>query len=272
MASSVRVLSAAVLVAVVASTVWLLPATATVVLAAVAAALAGSELALLFRRLGDVPPPAFVGLAAATVAAAFALRGDPSIVAADLLGSALVAAFIATALVALASGPPAPQAMNRPAVVALAMIYLGLPLGAAAWIRVVHGPGVLTWLVAVIALSDSAQYYTGRVLGRRKLAPLVSPAKTVEGAIGGLIAAAAAGAALATYWRPAGVSLVAAAGCAVFLAAFGIAGDLFESLLKRSAGVKDSSTLIPGHGGVLDRIDAYLFAAPVFYLFLRFIE
>ena len=108
----------------------------------------------------------------------------------------------------------------------------------------------------------------GRAFGRRKLAPLVSPAKTIEGALGGLIVAAIAGALLARYLLPMQLSPAAAAGCALLLAGFGIAGDLFESLLKRSAGVKDSSNLIPGHGGILDRIDAYLFAAPVFYFWL----
>jgi len=98
----------------------------------------------------------------------------------------------------------------------------------------------------------------------------VSPAKTVEGAIGGFVAAAAIGAALAGWGLP-GVAPWIAALAALILAGFGIAGDLFESLLKRSAGVKDSSTLIPGHGGLLDRIDSYLFALPMFYLFLRYI-
>src|SRR4030095_1881521 len=120
----------------------------------------------------------------------------------------------------------------------------------------------------VIALSDSAQYYTGRAFGRRKLSPLISPAKTIEGALGGLLVAAHAGALLGPSLLPVPLSLAAAAGCALLLAGFGIAGDLFESLLKRSAGVKDSSNLIPGHGGILDRIDAYLFAAPVFYFWL----
>ena len=106
--------------------------------------------------------------------------------------------------------------------------------------------------------------------GRRKLAPVISPGKTIEGAIGGLIVAPIAGALLGRWAMPE-VFLGAAAVLALGLALFGMAGDLFESLIKRSAGAKDSSSLIPGHGGVLDRIDAYLFAAPVFYLFLRFI-
>jgi phosphatidate cytidylyltransferase len=124
--------------------------------------------------------------------------------------------------------------------------------------------------MGVVAGSDTAQYYTGRALGRRKLAPRVSPGKTIEGAAGGLVAAVAIGAALSSWGLP-GVAWPGAALGALLLALFGIAGDLFESLLKRSAGVKDSSALIPGHGGVLDRIDAYLFTFPMFYLFLRYI-
>jgi len=98
----------------------------------------------------------------------------------------------------------------------------------------------------------------------------VSPAKTIEGAIGGLVAAAIAGFLIGPRVLPE-VSPAVAALVGVALAVAGIAGDLFESLLKRGVGVKDSSALIPGHGGVLDRIDAQLFAAPVFYLLLRYL-
>ena len=122
-----------------------------------------------------------------------------------------------------------------------------------------------------VIVSDTAQYYTGRLFGTRPLAPAISPKKTVEGAVGGFVfgtlllaiaghvvaadadPAAARGARHGVWWRT------------------GIAGDLFESMLKRSAGVKDSSALIPGHGGVLDRIDALLFAAPVYYIVLKYV-
>jgi phosphatidate cytidylyltransferase len=126
------------------------------------------------------------------------------------------------------------------------------------------------FLLAVVALSDSTQYFAGRAFGRRKLAPSISPAKTIEGALGGVVAAAAAGAWLAPMWVI-GTTWVEGLALGLLLCAAGIAGDLFESMLKRSAGVKDSSALIPGHGGVLDRIDAHLFAAPVFVLFLRYL-
>ena len=125
-------------------------------------------------------------------------------------------------------------------------------------------------LLAVIVVSDSAQYYTGRAFGRHLLAPAISPKKTVEGAVGGVIIG---GAAMVfgglRVFPDARVSLLILMAAAVV--AVGIVGDLFESLLKRSAGVKDSSGLIPGHGGVLDRIDSWLFAAPVYYVFVRFI-
>ena len=122
-------------------------------------------------------------------------------------------------------------------------------------------------MLTVIVVSDTAQYYTGRAFGRRPLAPAISPKKTVEGAIGGLVFGTLAMLAGGRCGGSPSAALDARSCSAPRWSRSGIAGDLFESMLKRSAGVKDSSTLIPGHGGVLDRIDALLFAAPVYYMF-----
>jgi phosphatidate cytidylyltransferase len=125
-------------------------------------------------------------------------------------------------------------------------------------------------LLIVIVVSDSAQYYTGRAFGRRPLSPAISPKKTTEGAIGGVVFGTMAMMVGGHYvFAASPLWLLALLGAAISL--LGIVGDLFESLLKRSAGVKDSSNLIPGHGGVLDRIDSWLFAAPVYYVFVRFV-
>ena len=123
--------------------------------------------------------------------------------------------------------------------------------------------------MAIVWIADTAAYFTGRAFGRRKLAPEVSPGKTWEGVYGGLAAVAiyalalvplAAGAGFAGANSPLAVILWIAA--ALALAAISVVGDLCESLLKRQAGVKDSGRLFPGHGGVLDRIDALLAAMP----------
>src|SRR5207244_3420438 len=98
----------------------------------------------------------------------------------------------------------------------------------------------------------------------------ISPKKTIEGAVGGFIFGGLVMAFVGAWWLPS-MPLPLRALLGVTLVALGIAGDLFESMLKRSAGVKDSSDLIPGHGGVLDRIDALLFAAPVYYIVLRYV-
>ena len=121
-----------------------------------------------------------------------------------------------------------------------------------------------------IMVSDTAQFYAGRAFGRHLLAPQVSPKKTVEGAVGGFVFGSATMALAGGWWLP-GVATGMRLLLGLAIVALGIAGDLFESLLKRAAGVKDSSALIPGHGGVLDRIDALLFAAPVYYLVLRYL-
>ena len=267
-----RIVSGVLLIVVVAGTIWWLPWWVTLALAALAAAIGGSELAGLAAHAGVPVSTAFVALAAGASTVMAALPALTSLgFSEDTLTSLLLATMIAAGLLTLASGPPSPGTLTRVGLVGLAPLYVGLPLGAIARTHATVGPAAVTWLVAVIAISDTAQFYTGRLIGRRKLAPLVSPAKTIEGAAGGLLAAAIVGALLASWGM---VDLGAGSGALLgfLLAGFGICGDLFESLLKRSAGVKDSSVLIPGHGGVLDRLDSYLFAGPVFYLFLRFVR
>lgn len=157
--------------------------------------------------------------------------------------------------------------VQQAAVRFLAPWYVGLPLGMLVAVHRVGGSRATLLLLATVVVSDSAQYYTGRMFGRRPLAPSISPKKTVEGAIGGLVfgtlfMALVGPRVLGGAWAP-----LAALGLAIVM--LGICGDLFESSLKRASGLKDSSALIPGHGGVLDRIDALLFATPAFYLFLR---
>jgi phosphatidate cytidylyltransferase len=267
-----RIASAIVLIGILGVTLFVLPPWATLCLAVIAAAAAGSELGGLARAAGAPVPAALAAVSAAVAAAALAVPDFwPGSMSPDALATVVLAATLAAGLIVLGAVPPGPHALIGIGALLLAPFYVGLPLGTLASIRAMCGPKELVWLVAVIAGSDSAQYYTGRALGETRLAPVVSPGKTVEGAIGGLVAAPIIGA-LAAPWALPDTPMYQAGIIALVLAAFGIAGDLFESLLKRSAGMKDSSTLIPGHGGVLDRLDAYLFAGPVFYLLVRYIQ
>ena len=184
----------------------------------------------------------------------------------------LVAALFWLVVVAVVVRYPASAPLLRATPVALAggVVALG-----GAWLALVvlkaatgsHGDSAgawqIAWLLAAVALADTGAYFAGRGFGRRKLAPAVSPGKTVEGAVGGAVAVlawAACAAALfdgsTARWLLLGVGVFAAA----------VVGDLFESALKRTRGVKDSGGILPGHGGVLDRIDSVLPAAPVFAL------
>jgi phosphatidate cytidylyltransferase len=149
----------------------------------------------------------------------------------------------------------------------IAPVYIGVPLGMLVAIHVAGGSRATLLLLAAVVVSDSAQYYSGRMVGRRPLAPAISPKKTIEGAIGGVVLGTlfvAVAGTLVFAAAPAGLALLGVA-----IVVLGICGDLFESRLKRDAGLKDSSSLIPGHGGVLDRIDALLFATPAFYTWMR---
>ena len=160
--------------------------------------------------------------------------------------------------------------LDRAAARFIAPLYIGMPLGMLAAVQGLGGRTATLLLIGTIVVSDSAQFYTGRLFGRRPLAPMISPKKTVEGAVGGAFVAT-------LFLALAGSRLLPAAGAAslavlgIAVVALGICGDLFESRLKRAADLKDSSALIPGHGGILDRIDALLFAAPAYYIVVRFV-
>jgi phosphatidate cytidylyltransferase len=156
----------------------------------------------------------------------------------------------------------------------LGLIYIPATLGLLVAVRsnVALAGGAHHWIfffLLVVWLGDTGAYYVGRTLGRHKLAPRVSPKKTVEGSVGGLLGNALAALLSKKIFLP-GASL---ASLLVLGGIIGVAsqlGDLAESALKRGAGVKDSSNLLPGHGGLLDRIDGILFAAPVLFGYTKF--
>jgi len=133
-----------------------------------------------------------------------------------------------------------------------------------------NGAHWVLWLWIIIGVSDTGAYYVGSNFGKHALAKHVSPKKTVEGALGGLGAAALVGLLYALIFID-GISFPMAIFFSIVTAASGQLGDLFESALKRAGGIKDSGTILPGHGGVLDRIDGLIFAAPVAYIFKVFI-
>jgi len=144
----------------------------------------------------------------------------------------------------------------------LGLVYIPLLLGHFIWLRYLpQGEWWILWLLAVICSGDTGAYYTGKTFGKRKFYPQVSPGKTWAGTFGGLAANLAAGV-LVGRWLLPEEGLPSLAGLAVMLGCLGLLGDLFESMLKRQAQVKDASSLLPGHGGVLDRLDSLLFTAP----------
>jgi phosphatidate cytidylyltransferase len=259
-----RVLSGVVLASLLLAVVCFLPPNATLLIAVLASAVAFAEYADLAAAVGARIP--IVASGALVAAACVAVGGE------DLpLEPVCLAALISVGVLAIRRAQPGPDVLRDAAATIFPMIYIGIPLGTLAAIRSIGGRDAIILLIVTIIASDSAQYYTGRALGRRKLAPAISPSKTVEGALGGLVLGAIA-MTVGGLWVFRGVNLWLLVATSLAVVALGMVGDLFESLLKRSAGVKDSSSLIPGHGGVLDRIDSWLFAGPVFYVFTRYLQ
>lgn len=268
-----RVLSGAVLVALAVAVVWFAPAWLFFFVGEAVLLLAYVEYARLAAACGLAIPAAAAG--AATLLASVGVTstrwlGDMLVGTAVTLDAILMSAFVVLAAMTLLSWRGDRDALARAGAAVFPMLYLGLPIGAMIALHAHRGREALFLLMLTVMVSDTAQYYTGRAFGRRLLAPAISPKKTVEGAIGGFVFGALTLAVAGAWWLPeVHVALRALIGVAVV--ALGISGDLFESMLKRSAGVKDSSALIPGHGGVLDRIDALLFAAPVYYIVLKYV-
>jgi phosphatidate cytidylyltransferase len=211
--------------------------------------------------------------------AAFALpagRGEASLTYGCIM-AALVALFTSMVLRAARTG----RALGRRRIVygLIGCLYVGLLFGSFVLLRGMpgklsvrpfgpadRGAWLMLYAAACVWATDTFAYFVGRTMGRAPLAPTLSPGKTIEGAVGGLIGAVVVGVAFGMWIRLPwyhGLALGAVAGVA------GQAGDLFESALKREIGIKDFGQIMPGHGGILDRVDSLLFVIPLAYLYLR---
>jgi phosphatidate cytidylyltransferase len=258
----VRIVTAVVLLPLV-LTLLVLGGWWTAGLVAVAAAACALEYQLITQgRLGPAEVLAALGAGLISLAAAaHPLRF--TMFAAWILW----AVFIAASVQALFA-PDRERAPTRTAHVVTGCLYAGLGLGPIAALRV--GPEGLQWVISALVITwanDTCAYFAGRLFGRHKLHPAVSPNKTWEGFAGGAVGSVA-GMFIARWVA---FPALTAADCLVLGlvgAVLGPLGDLCESLLKRAHGVKDSGTLIPGHGGLLDRVDALLFNAPAVYLYV----
>ncbi|HVS12503.1 MAG TPA: phosphatidate cytidylyltransferase [Thermoanaerobaculia bacterium] len=230
---------------------------------ALAISMAGAvELVSILRRLAPGAPYSLLYVGAPALACLLAFAPAGAIGPMALLAGLVTLSFGAVVV----TSAPIERAAHGAALLALATPYLAL---APAAIYQVHrwDPWLVFLLAAVVVLGDSAAFYAGRRFGRRRMAPIISPKKTWEGAVAGWLIAVAS-AAVFSVWHLERLDWRLVAVCAVTSVAAQL-GDLAESVLKRGAGVKDSGHLLPGHGGVLDRVDALLFAAPVYQLGLQ---
>jgi len=222
------------------------------------------ECAAILRRRGSRPIVGLSVLASLGVVGAFAMESQLAIVVGVLAAAALAAPALSMLLHDSAEAmQDATMATYFP------ILFVGLPFAFVVALRTVpgqNGPDLLLLAMLCVTLSDTGAYYVGSLIGSHRMAPTISPKKTWEGAAGGVLGSVA-GATIAHLWFFQRLPISHAIALGILLCAAGILGDLAESVLKRSAGVKDSSALLPGHGGVLDRVDSLLVAAPVLYYY-----
>lgn len=263
---AVRLATAAVAVPVVLVGLLLLPPVATLVMAVVAAMAGGFEVLGLFGHRGWSPQrTAGSLLAGLLVALVYVLGHDPV---------RLMLSLVSVLLVALLLGLLGTGELNlvgkRQAGLVLAAFYPALLVSLLALIRRDVDSGG-RWVVIILMtafLSDTGAYFTGRYLGKHKLSPRLSPSKTIEGSLGGIAASLLTCVAAHLTFLPE-LPLVHAVLLGVLGSLVGQAGDLVESLLKRASETKDTGSFFPGHGGMMDRIDAAVFVAALFYGYLH---
>jgi phosphatidate cytidylyltransferase len=244
---------------------WLWPL--FIVMAVAAMVLGLYEFWLLAKRRGMKPDEVIGFLGAAALFAGFFF---------DVPGEALLLTLIIFVIAALAvemlKGAPFDKMIASVGATVLGVLYVVLLGGHLVAVRMLPeqklAAHLLFFFFLIIMGSDTGAYYTGRAFGRHKLAPKISPGKTWEGAIGGMLASLLM-AVLAHYWFFPELSLKAALPLAAAMNVFGVIGDLTESALKRGADAKDAAKILPGHGGLLDRLDSLLFNAPLIYYFAR---
>ena len=268
-----RILTALVALPILLYTVWSLTPYFFVVLTAGAIVVALVEFYSIAEKAG-CKPQSESGYAAALIVIASFVFDEP------VLTVAALAALVIWSLGAAIFRPDnLKTALSSVSATVFGVIYVALLAACLIGVRMIPDSAtktlvphlaskMLTMFFAIVMLTDTGAYYTGRTLGRHKLAPRVSPGKTIEGAIGGFVTAVVAGfLCKLTFFPEVPIAHAMALGAA--LGVIGQFGDLAESLLKRGANVKDSGTLLPGHGGMLDRVDSLLFCAPVLYFYSR---
>ena len=240
-------------------------------LAAAAMVLGLWEFYLLARKLQLKPDPA-AGYIAGAAIVTISLYNDPAINIL-LVQFVIIALTVGTLIAATVRGAPFDKMLASVGATILGVLYIPLLGSHLIATRVSFDPALsrhlLSFFFLVLMGGDAGAYYLGRAFGKHKLAPSISPGKTWEGAIGGVVAALAMGA-LSHFWFFRELPLKYILPLAAVMTVVGIFGDLAESALKRGAGAKDAANLLPGHGGMLDRLDSLLFNAPLIYYFARF--
>lgn len=262
---AVRLLTAAVGIPIILWMLFLAPAVVWSAFVVLASSVGALELAGMTLK-GERVLSAWMVLA--TMAMVGVVAFTPSV---EVLLTALFALVLSGALAVLARPDPLGAAAGRMGWLIAGPLYVGAAVGALAKLHHLDNGG--TWVVLSMALawgSDTGGYFAGRAFGRHKLYEKISPKKTVEGSIGGLAAVVAFALAMKALWMPE-LPWVHAVVLALAAGAVGQAGDLCISVIKRSMGVKDSGHILPGHGGLLDRIDALMFTAIVTLLYAHWV-
>lgn len=261
-----RLVTALVLSALAVVSVLYLPSPWFFVLAVVVIGWASLE----FVRMAKVWTPgapveiliAVAPLAAVILAGFLPIDRAEAGVEVELFGAALLAS-VGVGTVVLFARTPLAESFAAFGALAFGVPYLALPVASLYRLHAID-PWLVILLLAIVALGDSAAFYVGSRFGRRKLAPTISPNKTWEGAAASFATAMAAAVGWG-LWRSDGLDFRLLMVAALTALAAQV-GDLVESMIKRGVGIKDSGNLLPGHGGMLDRVDALLFAAPVFLI------